>query len=543
MNIRNIIQSTLQDEKKKKVLIIGLAVFLIIIGAVFFLTRTPSAPQDDSQLLSDIAGLAPRNTLLNRNFQLAPTIELSADPVAIAPGQSTKISWVASNATSCVSGDGDAINLQGDLSVSPAEPYTFEVSCVGPKGTEIRSITVVVTTAPIINLIASPSAVVPGGQSLISWNTVNADRCVDSASSTLRLSGSMSVSPKKPYTFGMTCVGPKGASTKSVTVAMAAPPKYATKTTYTPPLKGTAATTETGSAPKPVTHVEPVSTAGKAKITMSASTLKVKYGEASVISWQTQDAKNCTGTTPTGLEMFNPVTNESIVIQPGYPPIPLPESGQVSIHVLDGKRTATLTIRCEGPDGTQTERSITVTSEPRIPGACEGTIRPTFTSFSAVPKIVETAGSASIVTWNTHCATSCTASVVPFGELITYPDKNTIPDYVEGQDYNKYTPTRGIQNLGVNTSGGVRVHPGAEDKNPALLDKLCGITKMCTPSSSGSSATVAVKCTNSDTGYSVTKSVTVGIVQNKKGCKSFFCKIVNAVQTAAVIIPIIILTP
>lgn len=526
----------MQDEKKKKFLIIGLAVFLIIIGAVFFLTRTPSAPQDESQLLSDIAGLAPRNTLLNKNFQLAPTIELSAEPAAIAPGQESKISWVASNATNCVDGNGDTINLQGDLSISPAEPYTFEVSCVGPKGTEIRSITVVVTTAPIINLIASPSAVVPGGQSLISWNTVNADRCVDSASSTLRLSGNMPVSPKKPYTFTMSCVGPKGASTKSITITMAAPPKYASKTPYTPPLKG--GTPVVGTIPTPPPTEETPTPVGKAKITMSASTLKVKYGEASVISWQTKDATNCTGTTPTGLEMFNPTTNESIVLQPGYPPIPLPENGQVSIHVLDGKRIATLTIRCDGPDGTQTERSITVTSEPRIPGACEGTIRPTFTSFSAVPKIVDKAGEPSVVTWNTKCATSCVATVVPTGELITYPDKSTIPDYVEGQDYNKYTPTRSLPNLGVNTTGGVRIHPGQGDPKPSIIDKLCEITKGCTPSSSGSTASVTIKCTNTDTGFSVTKSVTVGITPVKGKCKNFFCKLTTIIHTINVILTV-----
>ncbi|MEK7148483.1 MAG: hypothetical protein AAB770_01055 [Patescibacteria group bacterium] len=533
-NIRNIIQGVLQDEKKKKILIIGIAIFLLIIGTIFFLTRNSNGPQDDSQLLSDIAGLAPRDTLLNRNFQLSPTIELSAEPAAIAPGQTSKISWVSSNATNCVDGNGDTINLEGDRSVSPTEPYTFEVSCVGPKGTEIQSITVIVTTAPIINLVATPKSVIPGAQSLISWNTVNADRCVDSASSTLRLSGSMFVSPKKPYTFSMSCVGPKGTSVKSVTVTIAAaPPKYVKKPTS--PSRGSTPVYDTPTIiVGPPDLEDPPTPAGKAKITLSASPLRVKYGEPSVISWQTEGATNCTGTTPTGLEMFNPDTNESIILQPGYPPIPLPENGKMSIRVLGDKTIATLTVKCFGADGTITERSITVRSDPRIPGACEGTIRPTFTSFSALPTVVENPGDPSVVTWNSKCATSCVATVVPNGDLITYPDTSTIPDYVEGQDYNKYTPTNGIPNLAVNTTGGIRIRPGAGDKKPSIIDRLCAIGDYCT-SSSKSTASVTVKCTNVNTGFSITKSVTVGITPKKGKCKNFFCKLYAAVLTVAAI--------
>ena len=58
------IQSIIQDDKKKKFLIIGLVVFLLLlVGLTFILTRstTPSTSEDaQAQRLADFAKLAPR---------------------------------------------------------------------------------------------------------------------------------------------------------------------------------------------------------------------------------------------------------------------------------------------------------------------------------------------------------------------------------------------------------------------------------------------------------------------------------------------------
>ncbi|MFZ2303219.1 MAG: hypothetical protein WAV98_00310 [Minisyncoccia bacterium] len=217
MNIREI----LQDEKKKKFLIIGGVILLIIIGVVlFFLMRTPSTP---GRTLSDLTGLEPREGASSGNYQLATTIALSADHTTIAPGQSSIISWTSSNATNCVNDSGETLKLQDAVSVSPKEAYTFDITCTGPNGTDIQSITIEVTDAPIIELSASPSEVLPGKKSTISWNTTNANRCVSGAGSTLRLNDSFTVAPQKPYTFEMSCTGPKGASSKSLTITIAEP--------------------------------------------------------------------------------------------------------------------------------------------------------------------------------------------------------------------------------------------------------------------------------------------------------------------------------
>jgi len=221
------LQNILQDERKKKFLIIGLVVFFVVIGSILIFSRS-SAPatgtgsgDGQTQLLTDLSQLAPRDGVAqDQNRLIAPIVKVSADVPVVAPGQPSVISWNASNATSCVDGNGNAIRTSGSLSITPQENYTMDVVCTNPKGTTIESITVAVTTTPIITLTASPEEVLKGEQSFISWTTVNTTRCTDSAGKTLRLSGGMPVAPQTPYTFEINCTGPNGTAKKLVTVGI-----------------------------------------------------------------------------------------------------------------------------------------------------------------------------------------------------------------------------------------------------------------------------------------------------------------------------------
>ncbi|MCK9344710.1 MAG: peptidoglycan-binding protein [Candidatus Pacebacteria bacterium] len=220
------LQNFLQDERKKKILIISGIVLFVVLGSIFIFSRNNPAPVDttgdgQTQLLDDLAGIAPRDGVAqDQNRLVAPLVKVSADVPVVAPGQPSVISWNATNATSCVDGSGNAIRTSGSLSITPTENYTMDVVCTNPKGTTIESITVAVTTTPIITLSASPESVLAGEQSFISWNTVNTTRCTDSAGKTLRLSGGMPVVISKPYTFEINCSGPNGTDKKSITVGI-----------------------------------------------------------------------------------------------------------------------------------------------------------------------------------------------------------------------------------------------------------------------------------------------------------------------------------
>ncbi|KKT31401.1 MAG: putative-Protein [Parcubacteria group bacterium GW2011_GWA1_44_13] len=302
------IQSIIQDDKKKKFLIIGLVVFLLLlVGLTFILTRstTPSTSEDaQAQRLADFAKLAPREGTSTSTLELLPRIALSADRTAISPGQSTIISWVATNATECVNIDGDSLSTTGSVSLSPKETYSFDILCTGPKGTDLQSLTIFVTTAPTITLFAYPEAVKTGEQSFISWNAINADRCVDSAGKTLRLSDSFSVSPKTAYTFSMSCTGPKGTAKKSVTVSIAKP--LATDTT-----SGT--TGGTGTVGSTGTNVSTGATTDNTTpvVSLSATPSSIEYNKGTTLAWDLKNVTYCVFTSDGAITGLPPFTYAS----------------------------------------------------------------------------------------------------------------------------------------------------------------------------------------------------------------------------------------
>ncbi|WP_442753323.1 hypothetical protein ACNHKD_09925 [Methylocystis sp. JAN1] len=76
---------------------------------------------------------------------------------------------------------------------------------------------------------ASPTAIAPGGQSTLSFSSVNATSCTGSSSpgdpafSVSGTSGSMVLSPKTTTTYAISCKGRKGAASASAQIAVAAP--------------------------------------------------------------------------------------------------------------------------------------------------------------------------------------------------------------------------------------------------------------------------------------------------------------------------------
>lgn len=301
------IQGIIKDDRKKKILIIGLAIlFFIILGLIFFLTRgSSSGTQEDSQaqLLADFAKLSPRSGVATSTLSLMPKIALLADRTTVDPGQPVKISWKADNATSCVNIDGDELGLTGSLSVSPKEPYTFDILCTGPEGTDLQSVTVAVTGVPSITLYAYPDVVKSGEQTFISWDTTSADRCVDSAGKVLRLSGSFSISPKSPYTFSMSCTGPKGTTNKSVTVSIAKP--LATDTTGGTTTGGTTGgTISGGTTAGTIADTTP-------SVTLSSNPASVNYNGSATIDWVLKNVTYCVFTSDGPLTGLPPFTYAS----------------------------------------------------------------------------------------------------------------------------------------------------------------------------------------------------------------------------------------
>ncbi len=164
------------------------------------------------------------------NTTPAPTLSLTANPASITAGQSSTISWSSTNATSCVAPDSSA--LSGNVIAVPSQTNTYNVTCTGPGGSVTKSVTINVTTtpAPTLTLTANPTSVYSGQSTTLTWSSTNATSCVAPDSSAL--SGNVTAAPSQTNTYDVTCTGPGGSVTQSVTVTVTA---AAAKVTYDKP--------------------------------------------------------------------------------------------------------------------------------------------------------------------------------------------------------------------------------------------------------------------------------------------------------------------
>jgi hypothetical protein len=76
---------------------------------------------------------------------LSPSLSLIAIPENIAVGGSSSISWVATNATSCLFSNSSVIyGTNGIISIKPPQTTTYDLTCWGTNGSANQSVTVTV---------------------------------------------------------------------------------------------------------------------------------------------------------------------------------------------------------------------------------------------------------------------------------------------------------------------------------------------------------------------------------------------------------------
>jgi hypothetical protein len=208
-----------------------------------------------------------------------PTVALTASPASLQQGGASNLAWSSSNATACTaSGDwSGARALSGSQStgtLSTPGNYSYTLTCSGPGGSEAKTSTVTVTAtppAPTVSLDAVPSLVATGGSATLTWSAINATACAAGKgwSGTRPTSGNETINGlAATTTYGLTCTGPGGSTTREVTV-----------TVWTP------------TAPT---------------VTLTATPASVTQGVASSLTWSSSNASACTasggwsGSQPTG---------------------------------------------------------------------------------------------------------------------------------------------------------------------------------------------------------------------------------------------------
>lgn len=99
----------------------------------------------------------------------------------------------------------------------------------GASGWNISALAASTTAA----LAANPSSITAGQTSVLSWTSTNADSCTGSGFISTSVSGIASVTPATTTAYSITCSGPGGSASESVTIAVSSPPPACAPATST----------------------------------------------------------------------------------------------------------------------------------------------------------------------------------------------------------------------------------------------------------------------------------------------------------------------
>ena len=166
----------------------------------------------------------------------------TANPSSINYNGSTNLTWSTSNCNSCTaSASPNNSYWSGSKSISGnttiynlTQNTNFTLSCTGNTGSDTKSVTVYVGSAPLCNIAsfyANPNSLTGSGNSNLTWSTSNCSSCIASASpnnsywsGSVSISGSKSVYLSQTTTFTLTCQGTSSSDTKNATVNVSSIP-------------------------------------------------------------------------------------------------------------------------------------------------------------------------------------------------------------------------------------------------------------------------------------------------------------------------------
>ncbi|MEO8678643.1 MAG: G8 domain-containing protein, partial [Vicinamibacterales bacterium] len=178
---------------------------------------TPTTRAGISGLLCPIAALG----------AVIPTVTLAASPTSITSGQASTLTWSTTNATTVTIDQGiGAVAVSGTRSVSPLATTVYTVTATNSAGSATATATVSVAATipvPTATFTASPTSIVAGGSSTLTWATTNAATVsINQTIGVVTASGTRSVSPTATTTYTLTATNATGSTTATATVTVTA---------------------------------------------------------------------------------------------------------------------------------------------------------------------------------------------------------------------------------------------------------------------------------------------------------------------------------
>ena len=270
---------------------------------------------------------------------------------------------------------GMIVNPNGDLTGTPTVPGQYDFSVCATDSAresapcEATSITVVAaptaqpTPAPTVTLAASPSKIVSGATSELTWSSKNATACTAGGgwTGTKAISGKASVMPKSTTTVTLTCTGSAGSAHASAVITVTA-------------------------APQPPTPA----------VTLTATATTIPSGSSSTLKWSSKNVTSCARSGGwTGVE----AASGSLNVQP--------------------TSTTTYVLACTNSAGTA-QSAAKITVNPVAPPPA-----PTVALKAGAASI--SSGGSTTLTWSSTNASACTASGGWTGAEATSGTKSVSP--------------------------------------------------------------------------------------------------------------------
>src|SRR6202453_4359004 len=285
---------------------------------------------------------------------------LQLSPSTVNSGEPVTLSWNASGAQNCNASGGWSGTRppSGSISTPPLSSNTsYILTCSNSSGSSTlsRQVTVTHRSAPSITLAASPTTVDNLGTSTLKWSVTNATECVADGGwhGAIATSGTWSTGRLSNNTeFEIKCTGPDGSASQEITV------------------------TVSSSAPQVTLHANPST---------------VQRGDASSLTWTSEDATSCVASGAwSGTKSVSGTQS----------------TGAVSVN-------STFMLTCTGIHG-KTSQETTVTVDAAAPTVALG----------ATPSTVSKGGIATL-TWKSTNTTACTASRAWAGSKATSGSQST----------------------------------------------------------------------------------------------------------------------
>jgi len=151
-----------------------------------------------------------------------PEVYISVEPDTVVSGEEALLTWSSEHADSCIiEPDIGAVYLNGSTIITPVETTTYEITAIGPGGTQTAATTVFVPDPPTAEITADPEIILIGDSTELTWTTTNADTVsIDNDIGDVQENGTIIVSPEETTTYTLTAEGQGGTISAEVTVTV-----------------------------------------------------------------------------------------------------------------------------------------------------------------------------------------------------------------------------------------------------------------------------------------------------------------------------------